>query len=93
MKKIACADCAGTGQIMGMGMMNKDCPNCDGIGKIIHHEDEIGYLTEKMKSSDGYQSAKKRLMDQDETITNEKADELLEEAFEKERPKRGRPSK
>lgn len=93
MKKKACHLCGGSGKVMGMGMMSQDCDNCDGSGKVFEHDDEIGYLTDTMKKTEGYQNAKERLMAKDENLSDEDAEKLLDEAFEKEKPKRGRPAR
>lgn len=93
MKKARCIPCSGSGRVMGGGMMMADCDNCDGEGKIRVVDDEIDFLT--MKQTEGYQNAKKRLQSKHENLSDEEAEKLLDEAFEKEKPiiKSGRKSK
>jgi hypothetical protein len=75
---------------MGGGMVMADCDYCDGTGKVSGIDDEIDFLT--MKQTEGYQNAKKRLQSKNENLSDEEAEKLLDEAFEKEKPtmKRGR---
>lgn len=35
-----CTSCLGKKTIVGLGMIIKDCPNCDGIGHIKIEKDE-----------------------------------------------------
>lgn len=93
MKKTRCTPCSGSGRVMGGGMMMADCDICDGEGKIRFVEDEIDFLT--IKQTEGYQKAKKRLQSKSPDLSDEKAEELLDEAFEKEKPetKSGRKRK
>ena len=88
--KTRCLPCAGSGRVMGGGMMMADCDICDGVGKVKVVEDEIDFLT--MKQTEGYQNAKKRLQAKNENLSDNEAEKLLDEAFEKEKPlvKRGR---
>lgn len=83
MKK-RCMPCGGSGRVMGGGMMMMDCDNCDGYGKVTVVDDEIDYLV--MKQTEGYQKAKKRLQASNENLSDEEAEQLLDEAFEKEKP-------
>jgi DnaJ-class molecular chaperone len=79
MAKKRCQRCAGSGKVMGGGMMMQECDNCEGIGKLFVSENEIDFLT--MKQTDSYQQAKGKLKAADTSITDEKAEELLDKAM------------
>ncbi len=76
-----CINCAGSGQVMGGGMLIKTCHECDGAGKIKEPEDEMDYLVSKQTES--YQAAKKRLMKKHKDISDEKAESLLDAELKK----------
>jgi hypothetical protein len=78
---------------MGGGMMMADCELCDGAGKFKEVSDDIDFLA--MKQTESYVKAKKRLQARNEDLSDEEAEKLLDEAFEKEKPtvKRGRKKK
>lgn len=84
-KMMRCLPCNGSGRVMGGGMMMADCENCDGRGKIQEVDDELDYLA--MKQTQSYLNAKERLMSKNVNLTHEEAEELLDDAFEKEKPK------
>lgn len=69
---------------MGGGMMMADCDNCDGEGKVKVVEDDIDFLT--IKQTESYQKAKKRLQAKNDNLSDDEAEKLLDEAFEKEKP-------
>ena len=85
-----CAPCGGSGSMLGMGMMKRECLDCDGSGKIRFVSDEVAYLG--MKQTEAYQNAKKRLQKNQPDLSDAEAESLLDEAFEKEKPtaKKGR---
>lgn len=76
-----CSNCSGGGKVMGMGMIQADCPACDGDGRIV---DEV----RSIKETKGYQSAKQRLQDSHPELSEEEAEEMLDDAFEKETSKK-----
>lgn len=80
-----CLRCNGAGNYLGMGMTPVDCGDCSGSGKVFQKKDVAD-----IKTSDGYLSAKSRLKASNPDLTDDEADELLEEAFEKEKPKKSR---
>lgn len=70
MKKLRCATCSGSGKVMGGGMIFYDCEECDGKGKI--------YIKEE-----SYEQAKEKIKALDETLTDEKAKNILDEELRK----------
>ena len=83
-----CRACAGSGKIMGGGMMIKDCHECNGIGKISEIKPEPDIKT--IKQTESYRQAKSRLMEKSPDLTNEEAEKLLDDAFEREKPRKKR---
>lgn len=74
-----CQCCAGSGKIMGGGMITtRNCDHCGGSGKPI----VIDYKAAKKTKS--YSNAKRRLQDKDSTLTDEKAEEILDKELQKE---------
>lgn len=92
-----CIPCSGSGKVMGGGFMIANCEYCDGSGKIKYVDDEIDYLA--MKQTESYRNAKARLKSKHNSLSDEDAEKLLDEAFEKElevekpKAKRGRKKK
>jgi DnaJ-class molecular chaperone len=84
-----CLRCAGAGNYLGTGMTPIDCAECSGRGTIAK-EAQVSVLN--IKESNGYKSARNRLMDSNPVLTEDEADKLLEEAFEKEKTPRKRKS-
>ena len=80
-----CIPCAGSGKVMGGGMMIKDCDQCDGRGKVTYVDDEIDFLAQKQSLN--YEDAKQRLADK-ANITEEQAAEYLHAEFVKDKQKR-----
>ena len=85
MSMTRCIPCRGSGRLMGGGMITVDCDHCDGSGKIPEIKDDINYLS--IKQTESYQKAKARLISKNENLSDEEAEKLLDEAFEKEKPK------
>lgn len=76
MSKERCRLCNGCGEILGMGMVKKDCDECSGTGsKII--EDDIDYLMQK--NSNAYVSAVSKIMNLDQKLTLSAAEKILDE--------------
>lgn len=87
-----CASCYGSGKIMGGGMIMKSCDQCNGHGKIEVADDDIDYLLKK--GTDHYKQAKDRIKQSDSSLTDEDAEQMLDEELSKQdKPKRGRPKK
>ena len=82
MSKKRCSDCGGSGRVMGGGMINHDCDTCFGSGKVEEINNEIDYL--EIKNTEAYSKAKKRLKKKHVELSDDEADKLLSEAFEKE---------
>lgn len=80
---------------MGAGMLSKDCEDCDGQGKIKEITDEIDYV--RMKKTEAYQSARKRLNDKYPDLSKDEVEVMLDEAFDtqiaEQKTRRGRPKK
>lgn len=82
-KKIRCKRCAGTGIVMGGGMMRMDCDDCDGIGKVYPDDVDATPLARDFvidKRSKSYREAIKKL----KSIHPDKSDLEISEIFEKE---------
>lgn len=77
MKKfIRCLPCYGSGQVLGGGMIQKDCEECDGRGKIEETIDDMEYL--KVRSTESYDNAINKIKSLHPSISDEKAKELFE---------------
>jgi hypothetical protein len=76
-----CIPCAGSGKLMGGGMMINDCDHCRGSGKITQPNDEIDYL--QLKTTESYKKAIDSIKSSDDKITHEKAEEMFKEEFDK----------
>lgn len=83
MMKKMCVPCSGSGRLMGGGMMMMDCDSCNGKGNMDHVDDEIDYLN--MKNNESYKKAKKRLQKKHPNLSDGEAEQLLDDAFEKEK--------
>jgi hypothetical protein len=70
-----CMVCAGSGKVMGGGMMMWDCDDCDGNGKIL--------IIEEPKDSASYKEAIESIKALDPSIDDEKAKEIFDEEFKK----------
>jgi len=76
-----CIQCAGSGIVMGIGMIQCDCHNCNGKGKVEEAIDDIEYL--EVKSSESYNKAIDQIKSLDSSISDEKAKELFDEELKK----------
>lgn len=76
-----CKPCSGSGKVMGGGMVFTDCDECNGRGKIEIVEQEIDYLL--AKNTEGYNQAKEKIKKLDDKITDEQAENLLDEELDK----------
>lgn len=93
-----CGTCSGSGRMMGGGMMQIDCEQCDGKGKLFEPQDPITYLEEvkipakidikEMKKSESYKKAKanlkKKLSSGKTKPTDAEIEDLLDQALGKE---------
>ncbi len=82
-KKIRCKRCAGSGIVMGGGMMRVDCDDCDGIGKVYPEDENPVSLAKDFvidKRSRSYRDAIKKL----KAIHPEMSDLEISDIFEKE---------
>jgi len=80
-----CIPCAGSGRVMGGGMLIKDCDECDGRGKISYVDDEIDYIAQKQSLN--YAEAKQRLADK-ANISEDEAGKYLDAEIGKKKKKR-----
>lgn len=76
MERIRCSTCAGSGQVMGGGMMMWDCDSCDGAGKIIKQEPRKFKMSKTDKS---YKKAVKEIQDLDPSLTKEEAQKIMDD--------------
>ncbi len=82
--KVRCKTCYGSGKVMGGGMMQHDCDECDGTGKIVFIEDDIKELERlKAKEEESRQKAINEIKELDPNMSDEKAKEIFEEEFKK----------
>lgn len=82
--KKRCNVCYGSGRVMGGGMMQHDCEECDGTGKIYFVENDIAEL-EKLKNehNKSYDKAIKEITNLDPNLSEEKAKEIFDEEFKR----------
>lgn len=80
MTKVRCNTCVGSGKVMGGGMMQQDCDECDGRGKIFVNEEPKFEID---KNSKHYKEAIRNIKNLHEGITNEKAEEIFEDELKK----------
>lgn len=83
MARKRCTYCQGSGKIMGGGMLLQDCDECYGTGKveIIDEEKDIEYLVSKQ--SESYQNAKNKIKALDDNISDQEAEQILDEELAK----------
>ena len=77
MAKVRCNTCVGSGRVMGGGMMQQDCDDCDGRGKIFIDEPKDFKID---KNSNHYKKAIKRI----KALNKDLSDKDAEEIFDKE---------
>lgn len=75
-----CLSCAGSGQILGGGMIRRDCFDCNGSGK----PEKITIDYTKAKNTKAYKNAKKRLRKSNQNLSEEDAENLLDQELNKE---------
>lgn len=80
MERIRCNICAGSGQVMGGGMLMWDCDKCDGSGKIIKEQPKKFAIK---KESKHYKKAIKELQELDPNLTDEDAQKVMDEELAK----------
>ena len=80
MAKVRCNTCVGSGKVMGGGMMQQDCDECDGRGKLFIDE---APKFEIDKNSKHYKEAIRNIKSLHEGISNEKAEEIFEDELNK----------
>jgi hypothetical protein len=76
-----CTPCYGSGQLMGGGMLMKDCPHCDGRGKIALPDDEIEFL--HMQTTDSYKDAIENIKKSNPEITDTEAKDIFKQELNK----------
>lgn len=72
---IRCMPCAGSGKIMGGGMLIQDCVSCDGLGKL---EKDL-----KTREAESYSKAIKEIKALYKNMTDDEAKKIFDEEFEK----------
>lgn len=76
-----CSRCAGTGEIVGNGMMLIDCVDCFGSGdKTAPRVEEPVKIDRKSKA---YKDAIKEIMDLNPDLSREDAIKMFEETYDK----------
>jgi hypothetical protein len=70
-----CTACYGSGELLGVGMINIDCHHCDGKGKKEKIEID--------KQSKSYKTAVKKIKALNSDISDDKAHEIFEDEFNK----------
>lgn len=93
MAKIHCLNCAGSGQVLGNGMIIDECKSCFGVGKIddvdtnssgsVHSDDNGSAKHIIDKRSKAYRQSIKELLKTDPSLTITQAQELFENAYKK----------
>jgi hypothetical protein len=81
MTKKRCIPCGGSGRVMGGGMMMTDCEYCNGAGKVELIDDETEYLLAKQTKH--FKSAIKRIKAIDKSITDDEAEKIFSEEYNK----------
>lgn len=83
-KKTRCKVCYGSGKVMGSGMVQNDCEECNGTGKIIVIEDDILELEKiKAREEESRQKAISEIKGLDPNMSDEKATQIFDEEFKK----------
>lgn len=80
MAKVRCNTCVGSGKIMGGGMMQQDCDDCDGRGKIFIDEKKKFVID---KNSKHYKEAIRNIKALNKDISHEEAEDIFEEEMSK----------
>ena len=80
MAKVRCNTCVGSGKVMGGGMMQQDCDECDGRGKLFVDEPKKTVID---KNSKHYKEAIRNIKALNKDITNEEAEDIFEEEMTK----------
>jgi|GEM_PF-1447192 hypothetical protein len=75
MAKVRCNTCVGSGRIMGGGMMQQDCDDCDGRGKIYIDEPKEFKID---KNSNHYKKAIKRIKALNKDLSDKEAEEIFD---------------
>jgi len=92
MGKIHCLSCAGSGQVLGNGMIIDDCKNCGGIGKVnaidapVSSDNTVSDTSAHNvidRRSKAYKQSIKELLATDSSLTVTQAQELFEQAYKR----------
>lgn len=75
MAKVRCNTCVGSGRVMGGGMMQQDCDDCDGRGKIFIDEPKEFKID---KESAHYKKAIKRIKALNKDLSDKEAEEIFD---------------
>lgn len=75
-----CPVCVGGGEIMGGGMIMKDCPNCDGYGTLDITKPVTVVVADKRSKS--YRDAITKIMDLHK-VDRDEAVKIFDEEFDK----------
>lgn len=80
MTKVRCNTCVGSGKVMGGGMMQQDCDECDGRGKLFIDETKKFVID---KNSKHYKEAIRNIKALNKNISHEEAEDIFEEEMVK----------
>lgn len=75
MAKVRCNTCVGSGKVMGGGMMQQECDDCDGRGKIFIDEPKEFKID---KESAHYKKAIKRIKALNKDLSDKEAEEIFD---------------
>lgn len=84
MSRVHCLACAGSGQILGNGMIIADCKTCDGSGKVSEESvKKVAAAPVVDRRSVAYKDAIKDIQDSNPDLTKDDAVKLFDKAFVK----------
>lgn len=78
-----CWACGGTGDIMGMGMIAKDCHVCDGFGTINESKVKVNEPVVVDRSSKSYKEAIAKIMKLNPKYSRDDAIKIFDSEFDK----------
>ncbi len=76
-----CSTCAGSGKVLGNGMILTECKDCEGFGRVSAEKPEKSAKIDK--KSKPYKDAIKEIMGLNPAISREDAAKMFEETYEK----------
>jgi len=82
-----CLSCYGSGKVLGLGSMQQECEQCEGLGKIYEIKDEIEELNIRHTAS--YNNAIEEIKTQIPDISHEKAKQIFDDELRKNKKVKG----